>query len=217
MTAVAVITAIYDGYDTLKPVLPQDGVDVDWVLVTDTVPADPLGWRVVHDPQPPGMWPSRAAKEPKFRPWEYTPAPASIYLDASFRITSPLFAVEALALADPIAQFEHPWRDCIYDEADASERLLKYVGQPVTEQADSYLAAGHPPNWGLWASGVIARRHTPEIMKLGAAWTAETDAWTLQCQISQPYVLRNLGLRPASLPGDHFTNPWLAYEGSARH
>ena len=216
MTAVAVITAIYDGFDTLKPTLPQDGMDVDWVLVTDQVPDDPLGWRVVHDPDP-GMWPSRAAKEPKFRPWEYTSAPASVYLDASFRITSPRFAAEALALADPVAQFAHPWRDCIYQEAEVSIHLPKYDGQPVTEQATCYRGAGHPPNWGLWASGMIARHHTPEIMALGAAWTRETDAWTLQCQISEPYVLRNLDLRPTALPGDHLVNPWLVYEGSARH
>lgn len=216
MTGVAVITAIYDGFDTLKPVLAQDGLDVDWVLVTDQVPADPLGWRVVHDPQP-GTSPSRAAKNAKFRPWEYTDAPMSVYLDASFRITSPSFAAEAVALADPIAQFAHPWRDCIYDEAAASVTLPKYAGQPVTEQAACYRAAGHPAHWGLWASGVIARRHVPEVMALGDLWTRQTDMWTLQCQISEPYVLRVLGLRPAPLPGDHFTNPWLAYEGSGRH
>ena len=216
MTSVAVITAIYDGFDTLKPALPQDGMDVDWVLVTDNPPANPLGWRVVHDPQP-GVAPSRAAKNAKFRPWEYTSAAVSVYLDASFRITSHWLAADGLALADPIAQFPHPWRDCIYDEADASMPLPKYAGQPVTEQAACYRVAGHPPHWGLWASGVIARRHTPEIMALGAAWTRETDMWTLQCQISEPYILRNLGLRPVTLLGDHFTNPWLAYEGSARH
>ena len=31
MAEVAVITALYGAYDTLKPVLPQNGVDVDWV------------------------------------------------------------------------------------------------------------------------------------------------------------------------------------------
>ena len=216
MTAVAVITAIYDGFDTLKPTLPQDGVDVDWVLVTDNPPADPLGWQVAHDRMP-AMSPSRAAKEPKFRPWEYTDAPASIYLDASFRITSPLFAAGALALADPIAQFAHPWRDCIYDEAQVSVALPKYDGQPVIEQAACYRRLNHPEHWGRWASGVIARRHVPLVKALGDLWAVETDAWTLQCQVSEPWVLRNLGLRPASLPGDHFTNPWLAYEGSGRH
>ena len=54
MTQVALITAIYDGYDVLKPVLPQAGVDVEWIVVTDTVPdaVAAAGWTVVHEPRP---------------------------------------------------------------------------------------------------------------------------------------------------------------------
>ena len=70
MTQVALITAIYDGYDVLKPVLPQAGVDVEWIVVTDTVPdaVAAAGWTVVHEPSP-GEHPNRAAKHPKYRPW----------------------------------------------------------------------------------------------------------------------------------------------------
>src|SRR3546814_8001152 len=138
MADVAIITAIYGAYDELKPVLPQMGVDVEWILVTDAVPdADQAeGWTIVHDPQP-GTHPNRAAKSAKFRPWEYTDAPASIWVDASFRVVSDRFAVEALAHAAPIAQFVHPWRDCLYTEAEASVPLAKYEGEPIGEPAHS--------------------------------------------------------------------------------
>lgn len=220
MNRIAIVTAVYDQYDVLKPVMPQRGVEVDWVFVTD----DPayqdvrsvLGWRVVYQPCP-GAHPNRAAKRPKFLPWRYTTAPASVWVDASFRIRSETFATDVIAYADPIAQFVHPWRDCLFTEAVESAALVKYAGEPVGAQAARYATDGHPKRWGLWATGVIARWHTEKVRELGWAWLDETETQSFQDQISQPYVLRRTGLRPASLPGDHLTNDWLTYEGSGRH
>lgn len=218
MSDVAIISAIYDSYDELKPVLPQTGLDVEWVLVTDTPPPAEraAGWTIVYEPRP-GVHPNRAAKHPKYEPWKYTDAPASVWVDASFRIVSETFAAEAVAHAKPIAQFAHPWRDCLYTEAKESAGLAKYAGEPVLEQAESYRQAGHPEGWGLWATGVIARQHTEAVRKMGWLWLAETYRWSFQDQISQPFALREKGLRPTAFPGNHLATPWLAYEGSARH
>lgn len=220
MADVAIITAITDGYDLLKPVLPQRGLDVDWVCFTDGEPlpdADAMrGWTVICQPRH-GRPANREAKRPKLWPWEYTDAPASIWIDASFRVVSDWFAADALAYADPIAQFAHPWRNCLYEEAAASAVLPKYRGEPLFEQAAHYRARGHPEGWGLWAAGVIVRRHTDAVRQLGEAWAHEVAAWSFQDQVSQPYALRTVGLRPALLPGSHFANPWLNYEGSGRH
>lgn len=219
MTAdVAIISAVFDGYDTVKPVLRQSGVDVEWILVTDTVPdADVArGWTVVHEPRP-ELPPVRAAKTPKLEPWRYTDAPASIWVDASYRITSPTFALEVLALADPIAQFAHPWRDCLYTEAAEVARLGMDPDGIAAWQVDRYRKAKHPEGWGLWASGVIARQHTPAVKRMGAMWAREVEAGSSRDQVSQPYVLRKTRLRPVALPGSHLGNQWLRYEGSGRH
>ena len=223
MSQVAILSAVYDSYDDLKTVLPQAGVEVDWVFVTDDpvlgAKSSHLGWRVVHEPRP-EVHPNRAAKHPKYEPWKYTDAPVSVWVDASFRIVSDQFAVEAttgLSNEEPIAQFAHPWRDCLYTEAKESAGLAKYQGEPVLEQAESYRAAGHPENWGLWATGVIARQHTEAVRKMGWLWLAETYRWSFQDQISQPFALREKGLRPTAFPGTHLATPWLAYEGSGRH
>lgn len=223
MSDVAILTAIYDGYDSLKPVLPQLGVDVEWICVTDGQPLPDAeaakGWEMVCEPRP-GVHPNRAAKHPKYRPWEYTDAPVSLWVDASFRVVSARFAAEAtgpLTDDDPIAQFVHPWRDCLFAEAKESAGLAKYQGEPVLEQADAYSLAGHPEHWGLWATGVIARRHTDAVREMGGRWLFETYRWSFQDQISQPFALRETGLRPQALPGNHLATPWLAYEGSARH
>lgn len=218
---VAIITCITDGYDTLKPPVTQKGVGkVEWICVTDNQPyldsENARGWTLVkedrHHPHP-----NRAAKWPKCQPWEYTDAPASVWIDGSYRVVSPYFARDVLSVADPIAQFAHPWRGCLYEEAQASARLAKYDDEPVLEQAAHYQRLGFPTGWGLWAAGVIARHHTQEVRDFGQMWLYEIKKWSFQDQISEPFALNLSGLYPSSLEGDHITNPWLHYEGSARH
>jgi hypothetical protein len=218
MPDVAILTAVYDGFDTVKPVLPQTGPEVEWVLVTDTVPdADAArGWTVVCDPRP-EVLPVRAAKSAKFEPWKYTSAPASIWIDASFRVTSPGFAAAMLEHAKPIAQFTHPWRDCLYAEAVEIAALGMDPDGVAAWQTKRYREAGHPEGWGLWACGVIARRHTAAVKRMGAAWTREVAAGSVRDQVSEPFVLREAKLKPAGLPGTFLANAWLAYEGSGRH
>jgi hypothetical protein len=214
--AVAIVTAIFDAYDTLKPTLAQTGVEVDWVLVTDQEPVDPQGWRVVVEPRP-ELPPVRAAKAAKCEPWKYTDAAASIWVDASFRVTSPDFAASVLDYATPIAQFTHPWRNCLYAEAEEIAKLGKDPDGAAAWQTRRYREAGHPTGWGLWASGVIARKHTAAVKRMGAAWAREVDNGSARDQVSQPYVLRAAKLKPRALPGTHLANAWLKYEGSGRH
>jgi len=215
---IAIVTACYDAYDTIKPVLPQTGVDVEWILVTDTPPDAEAaqGWTVVHEPRP-DVPPVRAAKRPKFEPWRYTDAPASIWVDASFRVTSADFAASLLEYAKPIAQFVHPWRDCLYAEAVEIAALGKDPDGVAAWQTRRYREAGHPTGWGLWASGVIVRRHTAAVKRMGAAWSREVESGSARDQVSQPFVLREAKLKPTALPGTHLSNAWLKYEGSGRH
>lgn len=221
---VTIISAIYDNYDVLKEPITQLGVDVNWVCVTDNpdlsgyFPLNGHTWEVVYEPSP-GIHPNRAAKVPKCLPWRYTDADYSIWIDASYRVTSPRFALQLMEhlLIAPIAQFKHPWRNCAYDEAVESVRLKKYDGQPCLRQVERYREKGFPPGAGLWATGVIARQHTPEIRQFGIDWLYECTNWSFQDQLSHPFCLWENDLRPVPLPGNHLTNQWLSYEGSGRH
>lgn len=220
----AIISANYGRYDSVKPIVPQDDYEVDWIYVTDdqeiAAEALSLGWSYVYLSPLPDLHPNRAAKHPKMEPWDYTDCDNSIWIDASFRIKSSTMAKDLLGLADPIAQFLHPWRDCIYDEAEASIGLAKYFGEPIDEQVDRYrlgILSQHPKHWGLWATGLIAMQHTIEVKRMGGSWLTQCLNWSFQDQISQPVVLRINGLRPNSIPGTHFSNDWVVYEGSGNH
>lgn len=215
----AIITAIYDNYDTLKPTFEQS-IDVEWICVTDDASLAPYtsGWKVIYEPRP-HLHPNRAAKTPKCLPWLYTDASASIWIDASYRVISESFAEDVLSYANPIAQFPHPWRSCVYSEAEESLKLPKYVGERtnIVCQVEELRFRGHPKLWGLWATGVIVRYHVPEVVDAGFDWLADIYNYSYQDQISHPDVMRRYGLHPVALPGTHLANKWLQYEGSGRH
>lgn len=215
MKDIAIITSIYGDYDTLKPVLPQSR-EVDWICVTDR-DRESNGWRLIIRPKPPGVSDNLAAKAAKMQPWNFTQCRRSIWLDASFDVSSADMAAQLMARAHPIAQFAHPDRDCVYEEGEFSLTMAKYSHLPIRQQLACYRADGHPEHWGLWACGIIARDHTDSVRALGECWLKECAYWGIQDQISQAPMLRELNMRPVSIPGSVYANPWTEYMGSAKH
>lgn len=212
---VAVLTSITNDYDILRAFPTQD-VQCETICVTDNPTMLGSGWnRIIHDPRP-DLHPNLAAKGPKMCPWRYTDADLTIWIDGSLTVQSPSFVREMCAFE--FGQFNHPDRDCIYDELEAS-RYSKYDGLPIDEQVAHYRTNGHPDKWGLWATGLIVRKRTPEVEEFGEDWLAECEKWTFQDQLSEAPMLRIHGLRPETIPGSFHSgrNPWLAYSGSARH
>lgn len=192
---VQVVSCSLGGYDTPKTRAPQS-VPCEFTHITS--------W--VDDARHPRM----IAKEPKLRPWQFTADDGPwIWIDGSAQIVSPSFVEEALAAGGPIAQWRHPSRDCIYQEATASLPLAKYKNTPVVEQAEHYRSLGYPEHGGLWATGLIVY-HEP-LDYLADLWWAEMNRWGYQDQISQPVALRNAGLRPVELPGGLGQSPWLRW------
>jgi hypothetical protein len=133
--------------------------------------------------------------------WKLNPEAAlpdekvTIWVDASVTILRDDFAALCLAeLGDDDALFmRHPWRDDIYEEATAS--LVpglhpKYGGQFIPEQMQHYRDAGHPEHWGLVQTTVLVRRNNRRTRELNDRWWAEIVHWSIQDQLSLPYVLR---------------------------
>src|ERR1035437_10878662 len=95
--------------------------DVDFITFSDR-DIDPNGWELRSiDPIP--EFPRLAAKMPKVLPHHFLPDyETTIWVDGTHLITNPLFAQEAIeSMGDSeMALYKHPYRDCIYDEAEAS-------------------------------------------------------------------------------------------------
>lgn len=214
--SVAIYTAVCGRYDDLKthPDIP----DVDFIAFTDDPELESRDWSV-RAVKTAGH-PRDQAKLFKLYPHACLPEyDFTIWVDGSHEILTDRFALDAIAAIDEtgIALYEHPWRTCIYDEAKASLELLKYHGLPIEEQVASYRAEGHPEEWGLFATGTIARHRSPQVAVLMEAWAAELDRWTYQDQLSLPVVCRRLGVRPATFPVHQvYGNTWTAIRNHNR-
>jgi rhodanese-related sulfurtransferase len=210
---IAVVSSMYGSYDQPVAHVPQD-TRCEFVLVTDR--KTDYDGRVVVEPRP-QLHPRLAAKLAKCRPDLYSDADVWVWVDASIRILSSDFVSWCVkSVGDlPLAQCRHPQRQSIAAEAGVSAGMAKYRSLPVHEQVASYLAAGYPDDWGLWATGVIVYRR--EGLVCGDAWLREQMRWTYQDQLSQPPLLYREGLRPVDLDGGIWGNPRFEIRGHRDH
>lgn len=200
---VALYSAIYGSYDRPKP-LPRD-LDVPAIMYTDNRQLEAPGWEIRYWPHgiatfngPPRVTaPMLAHKYWKTHPHLAVPgADVTLWMDASMTITVDRYVercLEALGDDDWVT-VTHPARDCIYTEAEFSAQLPRYDAPSLRAQAAFYRdQIGHPPHWGLVATGANVRRHTPAVIKLGKDWWWENLMRSHQDQVSLPVLLRLAG------------------------
>jgi hypothetical protein len=217
----AIYTCIFDDYNELQPHPEIPGVD--WFCISDRVHPDRHDWFHIPDRVPSGVSPRLAAKYPKLFPWSWLPPgyDRSIWIDGTVRVTSDRFVADRAAsmLSDiGLGMWRHPERQDIYTEAIVSMGFPKYVDQPLAAQVGHYIDEGMPTDFGLWACGVIVRDAAspfrPVVDDLMSKWLQEIDRWSIQDQLSFPYVLWKSGIgAPVALPHSIYDNPWLTVTG----
>lgn len=211
---VAVYTAIFGDYDELKEQPSVPGVD--YICFTDDRERHSAQWRVVRR-QPRFEHPRLSAKWFKMFPQLALPTYRyTIWVDGHIQILSEAFVEELLAFVNQsgFALFRHPERDNLVDEVEASERLVKYQGLPVREQAESYLRRGFDGRQ-LYACGVLVRDSWKwRLWTLSRAWMRENRRWTYQDQVSLPFLVWKKRIRPGLIPYNIRENHLLAVRGS---
>lgn len=114
-----------------------------------------------------------------------------IWLDASMTIIVDGFVEKCLEALrdDDWSVTPHPWRGCIFDEAEFSAHLPRYDAETLRAQA-SFYSQFHPRGWGLFATGASTRRLTRLVKDLGEDWWLECSTRTHQDQVSLPVLFR---------------------------
>ena len=207
---IAVISSIMGGYDSVPPV-PRGFSDA--VLVSDVpIISD---WRNVVLQT--GLPPRLAAKIPKFRPDLFTDLNVSVWMDATVKSDNGWLSQSATKYLQEsnFCLFKHPERDSVSEEVSVSETMQKYSGFPLSRQLLEYKKQGFLDNVGLFACGVIARRHVPEVRAFGDAWFLENARWSIQDQLSFPFLVWSLGLSTSVFEEDLWKGPlgWKAHIG----
>lgn len=156
----SIYTCITNDFDTLKP-----GV-------------------VLQEPYQEFKDERRNSRIQKIMPHLFIDTEYSIYLDGNIE---PLVAPEKLIelLGDKeIAVFKHPEREDVFQEMEAIVQLGKDTRKNIKKQFDYYKKSDYKT--GLYACGVIIRKHTPEIAQLNERWWAQYCRFGVRDQLSFP-------------------------------
>jgi hypothetical protein len=186
---VVVYSSIYGNYDEPKVQPLKDKP----ILFTDKLESEDWEVRKVERKE---VHPRMQAKYFKCMPHEVLDCDVSIWIDGSATIKIPNFekwCLDQLGNAD-IALIKHPERDCIYDEANFCQFMQKYQGVPVLEQVEEYRKQGYPAHSGLWACGLLIRRHNNKVRQFNKLWWKHNKKYTYQDQLSFPVCAREVGL-----------------------
>lgn len=201
MTKIAVFTCITGAYDALRPPARVEP-DIDYFCFSDSLPTS-SGWLpvAIEDCRHTGAAANRWVKirphaQPRLDAYD-----ATLYIDGSIEIVGGLhgFIDACLARDESVLMYDHPFRDCVYDEALACARAgLDSIGR-IGRQARAMRAAGFPEHQGLFEAGVIFRRHSPQVASLMDDWWAAFLAGARRDQLSLPFVAWRRGIRIGSL------------------
>lgn len=211
------LTAIFGDYDSLKPLPAENNFD-DAVCITDQAGLESSGWRIIE--QAVADNPRLAAKHPKMQPFDFVDADIAVWLDGSAEITDPgfrSFCEDALADNDFVV-WQHPEdRDCLFREGVYCMDWPKYRNTSIREQLTYYREAGMPEHFGLWACGTIVWRNTDAAKQFGLNWLQENRNWSIQDQISFPYLVWKTQPRFTVFPAHELQNEFLRWHQHRRN
>jgi len=212
---VALITGSFNSFDPVRDLPEGHGFD-DAVCVSDGGTELGLGWRShverVSD------FPRLAAKRPKMMPWLYTDCDAAIWVDASFELHEGFGEwARAHLVSNDFVVWKHPeGRTDFADEAAVCLDWGKYKDFDIRGQVHYYLGEGMPRGWGLFACGTVGYRFTPRVKRLGSLWYEEQVRWSVQDQVSLPFLLWSEGLPFGLWRANEYDNPYCTVRWDQR-
>lgn len=121
--------------------------------------------------------------------------------------------IEYLGDADA-AFILHPYRSSIVEEMEfvyqemADEYIkVRYGKEPMRAQVQQYLQDGFVPKAvPLVAAGLFIRRNSDKVNRVFEHWYIENTKWTIQDQLSLPYIIWKHKLKVNYIPGSFWNS-----------
>ena len=225
---VDVITANYGNIDKhiLMPT-QETSHDISFHMYTDQPCHSPI-WNTYQEAFPPAHFSNRLrAKYFKIMASSmsrHQHADVIIWIDSQFQILTPMFiswVLEQLGDKDMIV-FPHHERNCIYKEQEFittkmrqqdNYLITRYRNQPIQEQVKYYDLQEYPKDNNLYSCGLFAYRVNDTTRNLMREWWEHNIQWSIQDQLSLPYVMHKLHFTPATFPCSIIGNEHFKYVG----
>jgi hypothetical protein len=173
------------------------------------------------------MQPRLKGKIPKMLEHRRYKADWYVWMDSSFSINNEFFIDDLIDLANgsQFCLYKHPDRSCISDELDLIKKMIdskdpymieRYLGEPLTDQVQAYLADPEFNDDKLFAMGFFA--YNKLAIPLLEEWFIHNVMWSIQDQISFPYVLskHNISIKIIE-NGTIFKNNYVTHRHSKKN
>jgi hypothetical protein len=187
--------------------------DIDFVCFTDDRDLASSFWQMRLVPR--GLLdPVRRAKQVKALPHRFLPDhDVSLYIDNTVRLKLPPHEIFERCLTSgqsPLICFRHPWRDCVYDEAEAVIAAAYDDPDRVRRQMAFYRAQNYPAHHGLAKSTMLLRRHgDPHLQRVMQGWHEQVLQHSHRDQLALNPVMWAEQFEPDYLTGDFLQTDML--------
>lgn len=210
-----VFTCLFGNYETLNEQPVAKASRVPFVCFTDRPDLAPETWttRIV---EPLALDPARESRRVKILPHlflgDFT---ESIYLDATCILKKTPEELLSTYLPSGSPNFvclRHPFRDCVYDEAEEVLRADMDPEARVREQMDHYSSRHFPRHAGLIAGTFLLRRHLKkDVIRHGEAWFSHVLRYSKRDQLSFTFTARHTGFAYEALDLDLTNNDLFSW------
>ena len=188
---VAVFTAIFGDYDTLKLPYPTWAEGADFYCFTDSAFRDAGVWRLVvpdyHDADP-----TRLARWIKTHAHAYFPDyEASIWLDGNIAfVTRPGELLASVGEDLDVVSFHHRERRSVAEEVAECIRTARDDADVLAAQLGRYEAQGYVQRSDLMETNVMIFRHRrPAVARFLKLWWREIENGSRRDQVSVNYSI----------------------------
>jgi hypothetical protein len=136
-----------------------------------------------------------------------------IWVDGSVQIKSKNFVSAFMNRAGgSICVFRHPWRQCVYKEAEKVKGKLHSVNEPVINQIAYYNGHRYPVNNGLYCGTVFGMYREERLNRLLDFWWGQVKRFSARDQLSLPYCLWKLKIKPSIFEGNVYQSKYFTKE-----
>ena len=136
-----------------------------------------------------------------------------LWVDGSVKIKSKNMVSAFMNRAGgSICLFRHPWRQCIYKEAEAVKGKLHSINEPVVKQIQYYNDHRYPKNNGLYCGTVFGMYRSEKMNRIMDAWWDQVKRFSARDQLSLPYVMWRLKIRPSIFEGNIYQCKYFSKE-----
>ena len=145
----------------------------------------------------------RTAKLPKILPHCVVPGyEYYIWIDSTNKLAvDPQIIIDKFLQDSDIACFKHTKRSCVYEELLA---CLAYEIDNKQQLVDTFTFLSKnkfPKKYGLFENTCRIQRNTTTTQTMGFMWWEMICKMSSRDQLSLPYVLKQLSIKPSTIPG----------------